>query len=153
MNATARQIPLPFAARKRPYKPALIELTNVATMLGVGRETVREYVDCGFLRYVFDLAARPSRSRELRFDIDEVRALAEEQPRSGEAISEAIERIVGHRLARELHTETVADILCTTRTVIHQWLRSGELRGPEQLCHRQMVNRTALVEFLTRRVA
>lgn len=153
MSTLARQIPLPFAARRRPYTAVLVELPNVCTELGVSRDTVREYVDCGYLRYVFDLAAPSARARELRFDLAEVRLLAAEQPRSQESIDEAVERIVGHRLSPELHSESVADLLCTTRTVIHQWLRHGELTGPTQVAHRQMVSRHSIVEFLKRRVA
>ena len=151
MSTTPRQIALPFAARSRPYHAVLIELTMVAATLKISRETVLEWVDCGYLRHVWNLAAPKARSRELRFDYGEVLRIEGGLPPSGETMDQVIERVIGHASEPTLHSETVAAIVCTTRTMVHWWLNTKELVGPDQVNHRQMISRASFSEFLRKR--
>lgn len=151
MSTTPRQIALPFAARSRPYRAVLIELSWTAGILQITRDSVLEWVDCGYLRNVWNLAAPKARSRELRFDSGEVYRIQAGITPSGESMDKVIERVIGHPEEPTLHSETVAGILCTTRTMVHWWLNTNELVGPDQVNHRQMISRASFAEFLRKR--
>lgn len=151
MNQIPRQIPMPFAARSRPYNAVLIETTMVAAILKISRETVLEWVDCGYLRNVWNLAAPKARSRELRFDYGEVLRVQGGLPAATETPDQVVDRVIGHPLEETLHSETVAAIVCTTRTMVHWWLKTSQLSGPDLANHRQMISRASFRDFLANR--
>lgn len=132
----------------RPYYAVLVEITTVATILRISRDSVSDWVDEGHLLHVWNIAEKGARSRVLRFDYGEVLRLQAGMGQSGESEEQVIARVIGHPHERSLHTETVAAMLCTTRGMVHWWLKSGELAGEDLVGHRQMVSRASLAEFL-----
>lgn len=142
---------LPFGAHSRPYRPVLVDIGVVSKELGVTRDTILDWVDLGVLLHVWNMAAQGARSRVLRFDMAEVLRRSANLPGMREDELATANRIVGHPTETALHTETVANMLWTTRRMVHDWIDQRELIGSDQPGHRQMVTRTSLVEFLIRR--
>jgi hypothetical protein len=134
----------------RPYRPVLVSLACAATELGLEADTVKELTEAGKFRFVFDLAAKGAKRRELRFWLGELRG---EPGAAAQTLEGALHEIAGPKALERVRTATVSGRLQTTRTVVHKWLDSGEIAGGTAAGGRQWISRASLVEFLRRRLA
>jgi len=147
-----RQPTLPFEPEPaHRCRPVLVTAAQAAIVLKLKPEPLLEMVECGDFIWVFDLARPGAKRRELRFWVGELlRRQAGLLPEHRTPV-QAVEQIVGHETVATLRTGTVAEILWTTRTVVHAWLAAKELDGPDPASHQQTVWRSSLVHFLLRR--
>lgn len=113
------------------------------------RQTIVEMAECGDLLWVFDLASKGSTRAERRYWLGELLAKKAGLPVTTSQ-DEALRCIIGHELAKDLRTETVADILQSQRQTVHEWLADGQLTGCTA-AGRAYVHRASLVKFLAAR--
>jgi len=102
------------------FRPVLVPLSVAATILELEPGSVREMVDCGRLRWVWNVGSTASRA-ELRFWLAELlgRGLA------GAPVSQVIERVVGYPFEKRLRCRTVCNLLYIARP--HLQRLTGEL--------------------------
>jgi len=126
------------------FRPVLVPLSVAATILEVEPESVREMVESGRLRWVWNVASTASRA-ELRFWLAELlgRGLA------GAPGSQVIERVVGYPFEKRLRCRTVCNLLYIARP--HLQRLTGELPISLEggLC---WISRADVVRFLERRL-
>lgn len=147
---------LPLGPTHRPLRPVLVPLSDTTTLLKLRHEAVLDMVDCGELRWVWNIARAGASRAEYRFWLGEIFARIGAAPLTMPAVPTldvVIRCVIGRdKSVPHLHSESVADLLGTRRQVVHAWLATGELAGPA-VGRKQYVTRASLEAFLTRRIA
>lgn len=139
----------------RPLRPVLVPLPVVMETLKLRREAVAELVECGELRWVWDISRENACRVEHRYWLGEIFRRVGAAPLTGPSqltLADVVEHVIGRAQTVPLiHSESVADIIWTTRTQVHTWLARKELEG-HIVSKRQFVTRASLTAFLTRRI-
>jgi hypothetical protein len=130
------------------YRPVLVPTYVAMATLGVPAEQVWEMVDCGELRWVWDVSVAEDRRRELRFWLSELMA---PQLARAYATEHVVDRVVGHALSPELRAVTVGRILYVSRATVLRLVRAEQIDG-RLMGHTQWVHRGSLKHFLSRRL-
>jgi hypothetical protein len=151
MNAatTATQRPLGLALSQRT---ALVTMETVRAALGVDAETIWMRIECGQLRWVFDVSAvtnsQPGRLRELRFWAREVIAPETCRELAPEAV---VDQVVGVKEREHLRSSEVAHLLLVSDPHVGRLWQRGLLPG--LIAGRTLkLRRDGLVTFLRERI-
>jgi hypothetical protein len=143
MTQVNDQLLIPFRIHQRTV---LVTVETAKAALGLDAESIWAMIDCGEIRWAWNIATRVNGLREIRIWARELMQPGLELP-----ASEVIDMLIGTSRPRLTSVEIARHVLCCSRPHMLDLLRSGELAG-DMVGHHQFVHRASLAEFLTRRM-
>lgn len=131
-----------------PYRSVLVDVHTVVTLWSLPPATVLAMIECGQIRWAWDVSVPAGAAREVRVWLREL--FAAELSR-GLDVKAVIESVVGHSTEPRLRGQTVVRTLQVSTQTVHNLVAAGELKGAVE--ERVLwVTRASLVEFLLRRL-
>lgn len=133
-----------------PAASALVTIETARVLLGIDEDSVLALIDCGRLRWSWDIAILRLRIREVRIWSRCLSAYQTNSPQPGETLNEVVQMVVPLQSREWLRASEVRGILCCSQQHIERLARCGILRG--QVDGRtRWVQRESLESFLLRR--
>ena len=128
-------------------RTVLVSVEVARAVLGVDAETIYGQIDCGGIRWAWDIACQPREIREVRVWARELIA----PDTAGELQRGAvIEAVIGTHKER-LRAVEVGQLLICSRPHIHKLVATGDLAGP-LAGGTQYIERESLAQFLNNRM-
>lgn len=140
--------PIARMMRHGECRPVLVSPDVARVLLRADNATIAAMVDCGELRWVWNIATRTTGSRMLRFWLGELMAPQLHREAKTEKVLDAL---IGYGTQPRLHAGTVGRILSVARQTVYRLCDAGELEGHFE-CHTWWVTRSSFRQFLNRRL-
>jgi hypothetical protein len=140
----------PSLAIPFPATSPLVTIETARAALAIDEDSVLALIDCGRLRWSWDISLLHGRIREVRIWNRCIAAYHAGDPQPGTSLEEVVREVVSIGARERLRAADARKLLICSQQHIQRLVRNGILRG-EVIGRTRWVQRESLESFLLRR--